>query len=322
MSFSPLELDHLSPEEPLLLGISGGLDSVVLLDYYAHLWTERTLYICHVHHGLRGKEADRDQAFVQSLACEKYHLPFFSRKGDVFALARERKESVELAARLFRYQCFQQWSKELGASHVLLAHHAQDLVETALFNLMRGSVGLKGIRPYAFHHDLHLHRPFLSLSKEDLRSYAEEKGLCWQEDSTNNELCATRNQIRHQILPLLEKLAGERLQPKIRQACFLQQETKLALQEALDKLELYDPQGRLFLPKVKACAPPLQKEILLSFLKKEKVPNLSHALLERALSLLDPSPQAPAKVSLPGGHWLRRKEQRLFVQRGSQGKKD
>ena len=189
------------------MGVSGGLDSVVLL-HLLHAWRRRLkvhLYVLHVHHGLRGRQADEDLLFVEELA-EQFCLPFSSARVDVRGYARAHSMSVEEAGHLLREQQFLRWQDELGLQAVATAHHADDQAETLLMRLIKGTgiEGLAGIRLKK----PGLVRPLLFARKAEIQQYARAKQLAFREDPSNQDRRFLRNRIRHRLLPLLREEFG------------------------------------------------------------------------------------------------------------------
>ena len=211
-------LDYIRKQELLRAGdrlaiaVSGGRDSVGLLRLMLELESEMGVLVSvvHLNHQLRGSEADGDEQFVATLA-ERYGLPFVSMRRNVEAYAAENKLSREAAARELRYQLFRDLLGE-RLDLIATAHTMDDQAETLLLKLARGTGtrGLAGIyprlaverpgsvRPAA------IVRPLLAIRRDDVRFYLVEIGQGWREDRTNWELAATRNRLRHRILPLLE----------------------------------------------------------------------------------------------------------------------
>ncbi len=185
-----------SPEETLLLGISGGKDSVCLLDLMCQM--PNPLVICHVNHGIRGEESDRDEAFVKSLA-ERYHVPFTSSCVDVPVYVRENKCSVEEGARILRHQALREKAQEMGAHKIVLAHTMNDQAETLLFRMARGTgiSGLSGMEPKRDP----IIRPLLFLTTEEVYAYVEIHHLAYVVDASNADLRYSRNYIRQELIP-------------------------------------------------------------------------------------------------------------------------
>ncbi|MEI6090238.1 MAG: tRNA lysidine(34) synthetase TilS [bacterium] len=193
----------------ILVGVSGGVDSVSLLDSLA-LLSEKFYFkiiIAHYNHSLRGADSDADEDFVKDLAI-KYGFDYFSAKGDVVSYAEKNSISIELAARQLRYNFFERTSRNHYADFVATAHTADDSAETFLFNLFRGSglTGLSGIPATRnFVKNVVIARPLLTLKKKEIIEYAKARKLKWREDRTNEAVDYTRNRIRRVLIPLLEK---------------------------------------------------------------------------------------------------------------------
>lgn len=188
----------------IVIGISGGADSVCLLFVLLGLREEYQLQIfgVHVNHGIRGEEAEEDQEFVR-LLCEKHDIPLRVVKKEVPQLAREEKKSLEEVGREVRYEIFKEYAVEVGANYIAVAHHKNDQAETILHNLCRGSglVGMVGI-PIKRENII---RPLLCVSRKEIEEYLKTKGQPYQIDSTNLENEYTRNKWRNVILPLMEQ---------------------------------------------------------------------------------------------------------------------
>ncbi len=187
--------------EKVIVGVSGGADSVALLDILHSFKIECVVAHCNFH--LRGQESNRDAFFVEEL-CQKYNLKFERIDFDTEAHAAINSISIEMAARELRYNWFEQLRVIHLADKIAIAHHRDDSVETILLNLIRGTGirGLTGIAPM----NGYIIRPLLCISREDILQYLEERGLKYVDDSTNSEDLYTRNKIRLNILPLLESI--------------------------------------------------------------------------------------------------------------------
>jgi tRNA(Ile)-lysidine synthase len=191
----------LDPADHLLLAVSGGLDSVVMAHLFARL--PYPFALAHANFGLRGAESDGDEAFVRQLAqglgvaCHVAHLP-------AAEYAASASVSVQMAARQLRYEWFEQLRRREGLTKILTAHQQDDVVETLLYNLAKGTgiAGLHGIRPLSGS----LVRPLLALDRAEVAAYAHACGLAWREDSSNTSDKYARNLIRHQVVPGLRQL--------------------------------------------------------------------------------------------------------------------
>ena len=194
--------------------MSGGADSVALLVAMADALAETGLVLSavHVHHGLRGAEADGDAQFVTELA-KRLDVPLRTERGDVAALAAERGRGIEEAARSLRYRVFQDLLASREADVVATAHTLDDQAETVLMKMLRGAwtEGLGGIAPVVtVEGSGRIVRPLLEVTRDEIVAYLEGRGQPWREDSTNQELTFTRNRVRYTLLPQLRKF-----QPRI-----------------------------------------------------------------------------------------------------------
>lgn len=196
------------PDRVVVAAVSGGRDSMVLLHLLATLRREVDfpLYVCHVHHGLRGAEADRDAHFVQEQAAQ-YGVPAILQYVDVARRRSVGGGSEETVARELRYEALRKVADGLGRCVIMTAHHQGDQAETVLSHLVRGSGlhGLRGMdegRPFGDHE---LSRPLLGVSPERLQRHAERHGVAFVEDSTNQSLNHRRNRIRRELIPYIER---------------------------------------------------------------------------------------------------------------------
>jgi tRNA(Ile)-lysidine synthase len=199
------------PGDTVVVGVSGGPDSLALLHALRALRAELgiALHVAHLNHRLRGDESDADAQFVAQLARE-WQLPATIEARDVAALARERKLSVEEAARHARYAFLAQVAQRVGARVIAVAHNADDQVETVLMHLMRGA-GLAGLRGMQYKSQIpnsqfHLVRPLLDVQRVEIESYCKQHYLKPRFDRSNLDTTFFRNRLRHEVLPFLEKL--------------------------------------------------------------------------------------------------------------------
>ena len=206
------ELLGLDANPTVLVALSGGADSVALFDLTERLCEKYggEFYACHVNHGIRGEDAIRDRDFSVALANGAKHCKeMFVLDVSVPELARESGRSLELEAREVRYSFFKKIMKEKGISVLATAHHADDNLETMLFNLVRGSGarGMCGIPPVRELSDGGVvARPMLLMSKREILEYCEERGLRFMTDATNLDNDYSRNLIRNEIIPRLEQI--------------------------------------------------------------------------------------------------------------------
>ncbi|WP_243689383.1 tRNA lysidine(34) synthetase TilS [Geotalea toluenoxydans] len=192
----------ISSGDTIIVAVSGGADSVALLDVLASLRSSKLrLIVAHLNHCLRGSESDADEAFVRKLA-GKYGVCFVTKAVDVLALSRESKMSLEEAGRVARYRFFKELAINCKARSVAVAHHADDQAETVLMRLIRGAGG-SGLRAMTSTTAGLIIRPLLSVTRREIESYLDKKGLGYRTDSSNADLNFLRNRIRHELIPFL-----------------------------------------------------------------------------------------------------------------------
>ena len=197
----------ISAKTKLLVGVSGGADSLALLHLlWRQLGAER-LVVAHLHHGLQA-EADADAVFVQETAAA-WQIPCVVHKVDVTQAAAQERLSLEAAGRQVRYRFFAEQAALSEATAVAVAHHADDQAETVLLNIVRGSgsTGLRGMLPVTVlpgTTNMPLLRPFLNSRRADIEAYCTRHGLTPRQDASNEDVQFTRNRIRHELLPLLQ----------------------------------------------------------------------------------------------------------------------
>ena len=204
----------LDPGSAVVVGVSGGADSVALLAALHSLSAAPgrgyRLIVAHLHHGLRD-EADAEQELVERLAA-RWLLPCEVRRCDVRGEARRLREGIEPAGRRLRYEFLRDVALRHGAPRVAVGHHADDQVETVLFHLLRGCHlrGAAGMRPSrALGDGVLLVRPLLALRRRDTEEYCRRCGLDWCRDASNSDPTFRRNEIRNELLPLLRGFHGQ-----------------------------------------------------------------------------------------------------------------
>lgn len=200
------ELDMLSEGERVCVALSGGADSVSLIIALHELCNRlgSELSACHLNHGLRGEESDRDERFCREL-CVRLGVPFYSKRVNVSELANKH-ESTEQAARRVRYEFFEEALTRFGAKTLATAHNANDNAETVLLNLTRGTglKGLCGIPPVrAFGQGFKVVRPLICCERSEIETFLSERGQASVTDATNLSEDYTRNKIRRRVLPEL-----------------------------------------------------------------------------------------------------------------------
>jgi tRNA(Ile)-lysidine synthase len=203
----PLDATMLKPGLRLAIGLSGGADSTALLRALVERRSELglVLHVAHLHHGLRGAEADTDLAFARDLSAE-LDLSFHEAQVDTNSEAERAGESIEEAARRLRYTWFRKLLAEIPLDAVATAHTLDDQAETVLAKFLRGAwtEGFSAIHPVIEFSEGRILRPMLSTTRSEVEAYLNALGQGWREDSSNRQLTYSRNRIRHELLPLLE----------------------------------------------------------------------------------------------------------------------
>lgn len=193
----------------VLLAISGGKDSMTMLDLFNYFKYELklNLVVCHFNHSLRD-DADRDEKFVKT-QCEKYGLKFYSKKEDVLLYSNENKLSTEEGARFLRYKFFDEVKRIENLEYIATAHNKNDLAETVIMRILRGTGinGLIGIQSERGD----LIRPILNFSRDEIEKYIEENNIPFVEDKTNFEELYLRNKIRLNLFPILKNEYNPRI---------------------------------------------------------------------------------------------------------------
>ena len=194
------------PSEKVLLTVSGGKDSVAMLDLFCEANRNDGRFrfsVAHCNFQLRGKDSDDDQIFVENL-CKENKVVFHTKTFETKTYAKKNKVSIEMAARTLRYEWFESIRQELNCDYIATAHHLNDSIETVLLNLTKGTgiSGLKGISAKKGH----IIRPMLFASRREIDDYVTKKNLSWKEDSSNASNDYQRNLIRNEVVPLLKKI--------------------------------------------------------------------------------------------------------------------
>jgi tRNA(Ile)-lysidine synthase len=253
-----------------VLAVSGGVDSRVLLDVI-HKQSRGNrqwkLVVAHLDHGIR-PESSNDRKFVQSTA-QGYGLPF------VYQTANLGEKASEALARAERYKFLIHVQQASNAQAVITAHHQDDLLETAIINILRGSQrkGLTALRS----HD-QLLRPLLNVPKSDLIQYAKEQGLTWQEDSTNKEDMYLRNYVRHNILPRLDEQATAQLLAIINKLQPVNETLDTLLVKQLQQQNIL---GTLSRPWFNSLPHTVAREMLATWLRTSELRDFDTNTLER-----------------------------------------
>lgn len=322
--------------EKILVGLSGGADSVCLLHLLVSMREEWGLEIraVHVNHQLRGEEAKRDEEFAVRL-CEEFGVCCVCRRAEVAEFSRRNGSSLEEAGRILRYRIFEEeakaWEGETEGKErrvrVAVAHHGDDNVETVLFHLFRGS-GLKGLGGIPAVRG-RLIRPLLVVSRREILEYLKEQGVGFCEDSTNGMTDYTRNRIRHNVLPLIEEEINCRAARHVLQAAervsqadaYLEGEAKRWLGEYGRREKGEERVWRVGVDAGVLCG---EAQIIQTYVIREMMGEMAGAKkdltsvhVEDVRRLL--GKQAGKRVDLPYGLTARRTYDGLWIERGGEG---
>ncbi len=281
------------PQGRLLVGLSGGADSVALLLLLMDAGAQ--VAAVHVNHGLRGAESDGDEAFAAAL-CKRLSIPLLRYRADPPA------HPGEDWARRVRYGFFRQAMQETQAEALVLAHHRGDQAETLLLHLLRGAglTGLTGMAEDTAINGIRILRPLLRYSRAELRAYLNERGQAWREDGSNADARYLRNALRADVLPRLEQLAPGAAQRMAQTAALLAEDEAVLANLTADFLGAH-PGDALPLAELRQRPVGLQRRILRAWWTALAPQEESLALsqTEELRSLLDAP--ASARCNLPGG---------------------
>lgn len=297
--------------EKKLVAVSGGLDSVSLLQALVEAG-HRRLVVCHLDHRLRGRASSGDARFVQQLAA-RLDLPIEMEREDVAAEAAQQRISVEMAGRRARHRFFGLCARRHRCRLVLLAHHGTDQAETVLFNLFRGSAGLRGMKAETpmlvpgCRKPLILARPLLEVTRCEIEAWSELRGVRYREDASNASPDYVRNRIRHELLPAISGIMGRDVLSALCRAAALASAESDWLDEqaaALACAEELDVKALRLQPEV------MQRRIIHLWLNAQQFTGVTAAAVEAVRSLL-PAGVASCAVNLPGNRFVRRSKAKL-----------
>ena len=314
-------LRRFPPGARYLIGVSGGRDSVTLLDALVDLGYKK-LIVCHLNHKLR-EASDADARFVRKLVATynktivgQAHINLELGSANVTTLAKKKKMSIEVAAREARYSFFARVAKRRRCHTIFLAHHADDLAETFLINLFRGTglTGLGAMREVATRRidnvGLTIVRPLLSVWRDEIDSYVREHRLRFREDASNKNLAPLRNRIRHRVIPYLEKTFRRNIRQNIWRTATIAAEEE----NWIDNQMRVSPhrEDRLSVKGLRALPVALQRRTILKWLRAQNLSEIGFEAIERVRSLVDPGARV-AKVNLADNQHVRRRAGELFI---------
>ena len=286
--------------EQIVLAVSGGIDSVVMLDVLVQLKSILgiELEVAHVNHQLRGKESGGDEKFVRKLA-KQYDITCTVERVQTKKKVKELHGSLQNVARELRYSFFDTLKKSLKADRVATAHNANDNAETVLMNLLRGT-GIDGLQGIPLRRGT-IVRPLLCATRKEIASYAKERKLFFREDSSNLKDDYTRNYLRHKIIPKLEK----RINPSLVESLLRESEIIAANAEFVDELveNSYDfvvKNKEIFIHQAKALHPFL----LQMMIRRLLIENGIEPSFDSIGALLDLMNHQKGKIAEMGNTWI------------------
>jgi tRNA(Ile)-lysidine synthase len=302
--------------DTVIVAVSGGVDSMVLLDLLARE-EDIAVVVAHFNHRLRGPEAEADEALVAERA-RQYGFPFHAGGADTAGEARTQGRGVQEVARDLRYLFLRELRASIGADRVATAHHADDNAETILLNFLRGSgvLGLAGI-PVHRQED-GIIRPLLFARREEIEQYARQDGIPFRTDSSNASDAYTRNVLRHRVFPLLRELMGTSVVDTVNRsgehlraaAAFIAEETHRARAQCV--LPGRGGEIRISVPRLSALPPFLRQQVVLAAGEQ-----LQSANVEDILGLAGSI--SGKRVSLPGGREAVRDREEIIIRRRQAG---
>ncbi len=303
------------PGVPVVVGVSGGLDSAALL-HLLHTRIPNPLIAAHLDHGLRlVSERDADQAALRAL-CSPRNIPLITRSLDVAQSASSHHESLETAGRRERLRFLSETARECDTRYIALAHHADDQAETLLFRLLRGAGarGLAAMRPVTHlalaGSTFQILRPLLHLRKDDLAKLVHRENLPFHEDVSNASHAFARNRIRHTLLPALREVLQRDPVLAIARSAELLADDDDFLQSLAAHLDPEQPE--LPTRSLADLAHPVLGRVIQRWLEWHRVPDLSQDHIRNVTRLI--TQIHPAKVNLPGNRVARRNNGRLFLE--------
>jgi tRNA(Ile)-lysidine synthase len=298
-----------SKDAPALIGVSGGIDSCALLHLQRMMGFDK-LIVCHLNHNLRGIESERDLDFVASI-CRKLDLPFYAETLKELS----HTGSPETAARIARFEFFARAAAKFGAVSLFLAHHADDQIETFLFNLFRGTGSFENaiIKAESVavigEQRLTLIRPLLHVWKEQLREFASAFHIESREDHTNSDRQMTRNRIRNELIPEIERIVDRPIKAALLRTIEVAEKEGEFVRSHVPQLHTAK---ELSVRELVQLPVAIQRRVIHGWLLFNQIADFGFAEIEAVRSLL--KGQRIAKINLPRNAFCRRRAGRLFLQ--------
>lgn len=309
----------------MVVAVSGGADSVSLLDAFVRLKQRGKLHarvlVAHLNHQLRGEESDADESFVERLAV-RHNLECVIERIDVAKMAAAEKRNLEAIARQLRYDFLAEVAEKFDAEYVCTAHTQDDQAETVLMRLLRGSgaEGLRGIhsaRPLGL--KVKLIRPLLTITRAEVLDHCQKYGIEFCNDSSNFSTTLTRNRVRYELLPLLKSFNPRSVESLSRAAALLADDDDYMQQLSAEALAEASEGAKIKIKPLLTAHPAIRRRVLRQWLKKERgglqrIEAVHIASLERLIL----RGQGGRIIELPGGWRVRRKSGVLEIMQSSE----
>lgn len=306
----------INKNEQIIVGVSGGADSVCLLYFLCSLVKKLKIKLLaiHVNHGIRGKEADEDEEYVRQL-CEKLNVPFFPYHISLYDEAKKRAMTEEEAGRAARYEIFKNAAAEFNADKIAVAHTMNDSAETILMNLCRGTGinGLSGISPKREN----IIRPLIEMSREEIEETLGELGAEFKTDSTNQSFKYTRNRVRLELIPWLkENMNSSVIKTLSKNASVISEENSYLeglAQQAYEECLVKDEFLRLRCERLEALDGVILKRVLRIAMRNfnKGLHDIGNDHIEKTAELLNM--QTGKKISLPDSLYAQRTSDSVII---------
>ncbi|TRX71930.1 tRNA lysidine(34) synthetase TilS [Carboxylicivirga sp. M1479] len=258
------EMCNVVSSDKLLVAVSGGADSMALLDILNKLGFE--LAAAHCNFNLRGEESDRDEQLVLHF-CREHEIELLTTSFATEEYAKNRKVSIEMAARQLRYEWFSELLNKYGFSSIVTGHHGNDSIETFFLNLVRGT-GVKGLTGISFRNG-NVVRPLLGFKRSELEAYCKKEEISFCHDASNDDTKFIRNKIRHEVIPVLESINPAFFDTMLANMAHLM-DAELMLEVEVKRFmkdEVVDEHGKMIIPISKLENYPHHQSLLFEVLR-------------------------------------------------------
>lgn len=303
----------LNQGDKVLIGVSGGIDSVALLEFFISISTEYNLDIAvaHINHSLRFS-ADKDEEFVKNI-CQEEKISFYSTKVDIKNKSLSTNTSIEEAGRNARYDFYNEICNKYDYNKVALAHHKDDQAETIFMRIIRGT-GIKGLRGILPARD-NIIRPFLCLSKSEIINYCRKHKLTYREDESNKDIYYHRNKLRIDTIPYMTKLNSNFKENIVHLGDISNEYYDYIRLQVNDAKASTVINNSISLDKYKVLHPIIKKELLIDVLNNNGVDNIKYNYVEIIQDMIDEDKNTIWELHLSSGMNIIRKYNNLTIEK-------